>query len=114
LDFIELPGWALEHGSPENEKGSWTRIRWKAGRHGSQVPGDRYWRDPRRGRFADRSAPHGYVAADLAQSWLKALVRSAAIAGASRVSIWLRCNMYTSLPSRRIPMEGDDGGYPVK
>src|SRR6266478_10099541 len=75
---------------------------------GSQVPGH-----PRHRRFADKSAPPGYLAADLAQSWLKAIVRSAAIAGASRVSIWLRCNMYTSLPSRRIPMEGDDGGYPV-
>src|SRR6266478_4878598 len=64
---------------------------------GSQVPGH-----PRHRRFADKSAPPGYVAADLAQSWLKAIVRSAAIAGASRVSIWLRCNMYTSLPSRLI------------
>ncbi len=40
--------------------------------------------------------------------------RSAAIAGASRDSISRRGIIYTSCPSRRIAIDGDDGGYPVK
>src|SRR3954467_5705356 len=45
-----------------------------------------------------------------AQYFLKASANRAAISCAGRISISLRCMKYTSLPSRMIPIEGEDGG----
>jgi len=49
---------------------------------------------------------HAFVGA---QTRSKAVVSSDAIISAERVSISRRSSMYTSLPSRRIPIDGDEG-----
>src|SRR6266404_8904825 len=39
LDFMEVPGWALEHGSEENWKGGGRGIGGKPAGNGTEVPG---------------------------------------------------------------------------
>jgi len=65
-------------------------------------------------RRAGPGALSSYRTVDFEQNWLKACASLSAIVRGSLVSMSERCIMYTSSPSRRIPMDGDEGGYPAK